>query len=229
MRAKILIVDDESAIRQMVCLALSQSSYDCIEAADTAEAQAKILAEMPNLILLDWMLPGLSGVEYSRRLRREKLTRDIPIIMLTARTEEHDKVAGLDSGADDYITKPFSTRELLSRIKALLRRTAPHAAQSQVEIGGLMLDPVTHRVSAHGQHLELGPTEFRLLQFFMSHPERVHSRERLLDSVWGNNVYVEERTVDVHIRRLRKVLTPTGHDQLIQTVRGAGYRFSARD
>jgi len=149
MRAKILIVDDESAIRQMVCLALSQSSYDCIEAADTAEAQAKILAEMPNLILLDWMLPGLSGVEYSRRLRREKLTRDIPIIMLTARTEEHDKVAGLDSGADDYITKPFSTRELLSRIKALLRRTAPHAAQSQVEIGGLMLDPVTHPVSAH--------------------------------------------------------------------------------
>jgi two-component system phosphate regulon response regulator PhoB len=213
----------------MVCLALSQSSYDCIEAADTAEAQAKILAEMPNLILLDWMLPGLSGVEYSRRLRREKLTRDIPIIMLTARTEEHDKVAGLDSGADDYITKPFSTRELLSRIKALLRRTAPHAAQSQVEIGGLMLDPVTHRVSAHGQHLELGPTEFRLLQFFMTHPERVHSRERLLDSVWGSNVYVEERTVDVHIRRLRKILTATGHDRLVQTVRGAGYRFSTQD
>jgi two-component system phosphate regulon response regulator PhoB len=171
----------------------------------------------------------LSGVEYSRRLRREKLTRDIPIIMLTARTEEHDKVAGLDSGADDYITKPFSTRELLSRIKALLRRTAPHAAQSQVEIGGLMLDPVTHRVSAHGQHLELGPTEFRLLQFFMTHPERVHSRERLLDSVWGSNVYVEERTVDVHIRRLRKILTATGHDRLVQTVRGAGYRFSTQD
>ena len=229
MRAKILIVEDESAIRQMVCLALSQSSYDCIEAADTTEAQAKILADMPDLILLDWMLPGLSGVEYSRRLRREKLTRDIPIIMLTARTEEHDKVAGLDSGADDYITKPFSTRELLSRIKALLRRTAPHAAQAQVEIGGLMLDPVTHRVSAHGQHLELGPTEFRLLQFFMTHPERVHSRERLLDSVWGSNVYVEERTVDVHIRRLRKLLTATGHDRLVQTVRGAGYRFSTQD
>jgi two-component system phosphate regulon response regulator PhoB len=229
MRAKILIVDDESAIRQMVCLALSQANYDCIEAADTTEAQTKILADKPDLILLDWMLPGLSGVEYSRRLRREKLTRDIPVIMLTARTEETDKVTGLDSGADDYITKPFSTREMLSRIKALLRRTAPHAAESPVEIGGLMLDPVTHRVSARGQHLELGPTEFRLLQFFMSHPERVHSRERLLDSVWGNNVYVEERTVDVHIRRLRKVLTPTGHDQLIQTVRGAGYRFSARD
>ena len=229
MRAKILIVDDESAIRQMVCLALGQSNYDCIEAADTAEAQAKILAEMPDLILLDWMLPGLSGVEYSRRLRREKLTRDIPIIMLTARTEEHDKVAGLDSGADDYITKPFSTRELLSRIKALLRRTAPHAAQSQVEIGGLMLDPVTHRVSVHGKSLEMGPTEFRLLQFFMTHPERVHSRERLLDSVWGNNVYVEERTVDVHIRRLRKILTATGHDRLIQTVRGSGYRLSTQD
>ena len=229
MRAKILIVDDESAIRQMVSLALSQSNYDCIEAADAAEAQAKILADMPDLILLDWMLPGLSGVEYSRRLRREKLTRDIPVIMLTARTEEHDKVAGLDSGADDYITKPFSTRELLSRIKALLRRTAPHAAQSQVEIGGLMLDPVTHRVSAHGQHLELGPTEFRLLQFFMTHPERVHSRERLLDSVWGSNVYVEERTVDVHIRRLRKILTATGHDRLVQTVRGAGYRFSIQE
>jgi two-component system phosphate regulon response regulator PhoB len=229
MRAKILIVDDESAIRQMVCLALSQSSYDCIEAADTAEAQTKILAEMPDLILLDWMLPGLSGVEYSRRLRREKLTRDIPIIMLTARTEEHDKVAGLDSGADDYITKPFSTRELLSRIKALLRRTAPHAAQSQVEIGGLMLDPVTHRVNVHGKSLEMGPTEFRLLHFFMTHPERVHTRERLLDSVWGSNVYVEERTVDVHIRRLRKILTATGHDRLIQTVRGAGYRFSTQD
>jgi two-component system phosphate regulon response regulator PhoB len=229
MRAKILIVDDESAIRQMVCLALSQSSYDCIEASDAAEAQAKILAEVPDLILLDWMLPGLSGVEYSRRLRREKLTRDIPVIMLTARTEEHDKVTGLDSGADDYITKPFSTRELLSRIKALLRRTAPHAAQSQVEIGGLMLDPVTHRVSVHGTSLEMGPTEFRLLQFFMTHPERVHSRERLLDSVWGSNVYVEERTVDVHIRRLRKILTATGHDRLIQTVRGAGYRLSTQD
>jgi two-component system phosphate regulon response regulator PhoB len=226
MRAKILIVDDEPAIRQMVCLTLSQSSYDCIEAADAAEAQAKILADMPDLILLDWMLPGLSGIEYSRRLRREKLTRDIPVIMLTARTEEEDKVSGLDSGADDYITKPFSTRELLSRIKALLRRTAPHAAQSQVEIGGLMLDPVTHRVNVHGKSLDMGPTEFRLLQFFMTHPERVHSRERLLDSVWGNNVYVEERTVDVHIRRLRKILVTTGHDRLIQTVRGAGYRFS---
>ncbi|MDO8703982.1 MAG: phosphate regulon transcriptional regulator PhoB [Sulfuricaulis sp.] len=229
MRAKILIVDDESAIRQMICLALTQANHSCLEAADADEAQAKILADKPDLILLDWMLPKISGIEFAARLRREKLTQDIPIIMLTARTEEEDKIKGLDTGADDYITKPFSTRELLSRIKALLRRTAPHAVESPVEIRGLALDPITHRVSTDSRNLELGPTEFRLLHFFMTHPERVHSRERLLDSVWGNNVYVEERTVDVHIRRLRKALTPTGHDRLIQTVRGAGYRFSARD
>lgn len=227
MRAKILIVDDESAIRQMVCLALSQANYVCLEAADVAEAQARIIADMPDLILLDWMLPKVSGVEYAHRLRREKLTQNIPVIMLTARTEEEDKVKGLDSGADDYITKPFSTRELLSRIRALLRRTTPHAVESPVELAGLRLDPSTHRVSAHGQDLELGPTEFRLLHFFMTHPEKVHARERLLDGVWGNTVYVEERTVDVHIRRLRKILTASGHDRLIQTVRGSGYRFSA--
>jgi two-component system, OmpR family, phosphate regulon response regulator PhoB len=228
MRGKILIVDDEPAIRQMVSLALSQANYDCLEAADTAEAQTKILADKPDLILLDWMLPKVSGMDYARQLRREKLTEDIPVIMLTARTEEEDKVKGLDSGVDDYITKPFSTRELLARIRALLRRTSPHAAEVSVETGGLSLDPVTHRVTAAGQTLSLGPTEFRLLHFFMTHPERVHSRERLLDGVWGNNVYVEERTVDVHIRRLRKILTPTGHDGLIQTVRGTGYRFSAQ-
>jgi len=174
------------------------------------------------------MLPKISGMDYARQLRREKLTEDIPVIMLTARTEEEDKVKGLDSGVDDYITKPFSTRELLARIRALLRRTSPHAAEVSVETGGLSLDPVTHRVTAAGQTLSLGPTEFRLLHFFMTHPERVHSRERLLNGVWGNNVYVEERTVDVHIRRLRKILTPTGHDGLIQTVRGTGYRFSAQ-
>ncbi len=229
MRAKILIVDDEAAIRQMVCLALSQANYQCLEAADTQQAQKKILSDKPDVILLDWMLPGLSGLEYARLLRREKLTAQVPIIMLTARTEEEDKVKGLDSGADDYITKPFSTRELLSRIRAQLRRSAPHAVESLVEVDGLALDPVTHRVSASGQHLELGPTEFRLLHFFMTHPERVHSRERLLDGVWGNNVYVEVRTVDVHIRRLRKILTPTGHERLIQTVRGAGYRFSTHN
>ncbi len=228
MRAKILIVDDESAIRQMVCLALSQANYDCHEAADVAEAQASILADKPDLILLDWMLPGLSGIEYARRLRREKLTQSIPVIMLTARAEEEDKIKGLDSGTDDYITKPFSTRELLSRIRAQLRRAAPHAVESPVEVEGLALDPTTHRVSARGHQLEMGPTEFRLLHFFMTHPERVHSRERLLDGVWGNNVYVEERTVDVHIRRLRKILATSGYDRLIQTVRGAGYRFSPR-
>jgi len=226
MRGKILIVDDEPAIRQMVCLALSQANFDCLEAMDTTEAQTKILADKPDLILLDWMLPKVSGMEYARQLRREKLTEDIPIIMLTARTEEEDKIKGFDSGVDDYITKPFSTRELLARIRALLRRTSPHAAEITVEIGGLSLDPVTHRVTANSATLSLGPTEFRLLHFFMTHPERVHSRERLLNDVWGDNVYVEERTVDVHIRRLRKILAPAGCDRLIQTVRGTGYRFS---
>jgi two-component system phosphate regulon response regulator PhoB len=229
MRGRILIVEDEAAIRQMVCLALSQAGYECLEAVDAKQAQDTIVAQVPDLILLDWMLPQESGVDYARRLRREKLTQNIPIIMLTARTEEEDKVKGLDSGADDYITKPFSTRELQARIKALLRRTSPHATEESVEIDGLALDPVTHRVLAQGKTVDLGPTEFRLLHFFMTHPERVHSRERLLNGVWGDNVYVEERTVDVHIRRLRKALTPTGHDRLIQTVRGAGYRFSARE
>ncbi|MDH5511797.1 MAG: phosphate regulon transcriptional regulator PhoB [Gammaproteobacteria bacterium] len=225
-QAKILVVDDEPAIRQMVCLALEQASFVCLEAADVSEARKLIVADRPDLILLDWMLPKVSGVDYAHRLRHEKLTQDIPVIMLTARTEEDDKVKGLDSGADDYITKPFSTRELLSRIRALLRRTTPHTAEVAVETGGLALDPVTHRVTAAGKPVSLGPTEFRLLHFFMTHPERVHSRERLLNSVWGSNVYVEDRTVDVHIRRLRKILAPTRHDRLIQTVRGSGYRFS---
>jgi two-component system, OmpR family, phosphate regulon response regulator PhoB len=175
------------------------------------------------------MLPGMSGIDYARKLRRDKLTQGVPVIMLTARSQEEDKVRGLDTGADDYITKPFSTRELVARIKALLRRSAPLATDEPVEVRGLALDPVTHRVQAGDIKLELGPMEFRLLHFFMTHPERVHSRERILDSVWGNNVYVEERTVDVHIRRLRKALTPSGHDGLIQTVRGAGYRLSAQD
>jgi two-component system phosphate regulon response regulator PhoB len=227
-RGKILIVDDEDAIRKMVCLALSQAGYECLEAADAGEADARIVQGTPDLVLLDWMLPGVSGVEYARRLRREKLTQHLPVIMLTARTEEDDKVRGLDSGADDYITKPFSTRELLARIKSLLRRAAPHAAEIAVETDGLELDPATHRVTASGRSLPLGPTEFRLLHFFMTHPERVQTRERLLNGVWGDNVYVEERTVDVHIRRLRKALGATGHDRLIQTVRGSGYRFSAQ-
>lgn len=228
MPAKILIVDDESAIRQMVALALTSAGYQCLEAADAGEAHAQIVRDTPDLILLDWMMPRVSGIEYARRLRQEKLTRGIPIIMLTARTEEEDKVRGFDSGSDDYITKPFSTRELLARIKALLRRTTPHAAEVSVETDGLAIDPTTHRVTANGRAVVLGPTEFRLLHFFMTHPERVHSRERLLNGVWGENVYVEERTVDVHIRRLRKTLAATGHDRLIQTVRGTGYRFSAQ-
>jgi len=226
MRGKILIVDDEPAIRAMLGLTLREAGYECREAEDSTQAQAQILADPPDLILLDWMLPGVSGVEFARRLRRERLTQYIPIIMLTARTEEEDKVRGLETGADDYITKPFSTRELAARIKALLRRAAPHSTDLPVEIEGLKLDPASHRVHAGEQEIELGPTEFRLLHFFMTHPERVHSRERLLNDVWGNNVYVEERTIDVHIRRLRKALTASGHDRLVQTVRGAGYRFS---
>ena len=226
MQPKILIVEDEAAVRQMVCMALSRENYECLEAADATQAQARILEATPDLMLLDWMLPGLSGVEYARRLRTEKLTRDIPIIMLTARTEEEDKVRGLQSGVDDYITKPFSMRELTARIKALLRRAAPHNDDKAIEIAGLQLDPVTHRILVHGESIKLGPTEFRLLHFLMSHPENVHSRERLLNSVWGKGIYVEERTVDVHIRRLRKALAISGHDRLIQTVRTAGYRFS---
>jgi len=226
MRARILIVEDEAPIRQMVCLALNQAGFECIEAGDVSEAQTVLLSRPPDLILLDWMLPGLSGVDFARRLRTEKLTREVPIIMLTARAEEEDKLRGFDSGVDDYLTKPFSTRELISRIKAQLRRSAPHTGESSLELDGLQLDPSTHRVSAEGKSLALGPTEFRLLHFFMAHPERVHSRERLLNDVWGENVYVEERTVDVHIRRLRKALATTGHDRLIQTVRGSGYRFS---
>jgi two-component system phosphate regulon response regulator PhoB len=226
MQPKILIVEDEAAIRQMLCLALARENYECLEAADTVQAQAKILKAVPDLLLLDWMLPGLSGIDYARRLRTEKLTQDIPIIMLTARIEEQDKIRGLQNGADDYLTKPFSTGELLARIKALLRRTMPHNVDTALEMAGLLLDPVTHRVLAHGAGVKLGPTEFRLLHFFMAHPENVHSRERLLNSVWGGNVYVEERTVDVHIRRLRKALAGGGHDSLIQTVRAAGYRFS---
>jgi two-component system phosphate regulon response regulator PhoB len=227
-KAKILIVEDETAIRAMVNLALTQAGHECIEAEDALKARDQIRQQPPDLILLDWMLPKLSGVDYARELRREKLTQDIPVIMLTARTEEDDKVRGLDAGADDYLTKPFSTRELLARIKALLRRHRPHAAQAAVEADGLSLDPATHRVSAAGKGLELGPTEFKLLHFFMTHPERVHSRERLLNGVWGDNVYVEERTVDVHIRRLRKALSESGHERLIQTVRGSGYRFSSQ-
>lgn len=225
---RILIIEDEQPIREMIAFALENTGFDLQEAADARQAQAIIAESPPDLILLDWMLPGGSGVEYARRLKKDELTRDIPIIMLTARTDEEDKVRGLESGADDYVTKPFSPRELVARIRAVLRRGGPPAEDEMLRANALLLDTASHRVSVADRLLELGPTEYRLLEFFMSHPERVYSRNQLLDRVWGSNVYVEERTVDVHIRRLRKALEPHEHDYLIQTVRGAGYRFSTR-
>jgi len=225
---RILIVDDERAIREMVCLALSSEGYQCLEAADAHKADSIIKEIRPDVILLDWMMPGISGVDYARSLRRRDEGRDIPIIMLTARVGEDDMIRGLDSGADDYLTKPFSTRELLARIRAILRRTGNHAVEKEIiELSGLQLDTSAHRVSSKGRPIELGPTEYKLLKFFMENPERVFSREQVLNNVWGDNIYVEERTVDVHIRRLRKALEPFECDRLIQTVRGAGYRFSA--
>ncbi len=229
MNAKcILIVEDEQPIREMVMFSLAGAGFEVQEAADARQAQACIAERPPDLILLDWMLPGISGIDFARRLKREDLTRELPIIMLTARAEEEDKVQGLESGSDDYITKPFSPRELVARIRAVLRRGGPGAEDEMLRANGLSLDLASHRVSAGETPLDVGPTEYRLLEFFMSHPERVYSRGQLLDRVWGSNVYVEERTVDVHIRRLRKVLEPHGYDALIQTVRGAGYRFSTR-
>jgi two-component system phosphate regulon response regulator PhoB len=224
----ILIIEDEPAIREMVGFALERAGFSWEEAEDAEAGQARIADRVPDLILLDWMLPGTSGVDLARRMKRDELTRNIPIIMLTARGEEADRVRGLEVGADDYVVKPFSPRELVARINAVLRRTRPEEREERLEVDDLVLDPVGHWVMSKGDSLELGPTEFRLLHFFMSHPDRVYSREQLLDRVWGRNVYVEERTVDVHIRRLRKALSLHGHDRLIQTVRGAGYRFSAR-
>ncbi len=226
MPGKILVVDDEPAIRAMVRFALKQADFSCIEAADTEQAQTLVLSDLPDLILLDWMLPGVSGVDYARRLRRERLTQNIPIIMLTARADEDDKVRALGTGADDFMTKPFSPRELVARVKAILRRTAPMVSGDVVAVADLILDPAAHKVLAGDEGVTLGPTEFRLLHFFMTHPERVHSRERVLDAVWGSNTYVDERTVDVHIRRLRRALMASGYDRYVQTVRGVGYRFS---
>ena len=225
---RILIVEDEQPIREMVMFALANAGYDVREAADARQAQIRIAEHLPDLMLLDWMLPGISGIDYARRLKKEDLTRDLPIIMLTARAEEEDTVQGLESGADDYMTKPFSPRELVARIRAVLRRGGPAGEDEMLRANGLSLDLASHRVSAGETLLEMGPTEYRLLEFFMAHPERVYSRGQLLDRVWGSNVYVEERTVDVHIRRLRKALETHGFDTLIQTVRGAGYRFSTR-
>jgi two-component system phosphate regulon response regulator PhoB len=227
MPANILLVEDEPAIQELIAFNLQQAGHHVLRA-DSAEAGMSLVrSALPDLILLDWMLPGMSGVEFARKLRGDERTRQVPVIMLTARSEEADKITGLDTGADDYITKPFSPRELQARIKAVLRRRAPQMTDDLVEVNGLKLDPATHRVSGNDQSIDLGPTEFRLLHFFMTHPERVHSRAQLLDHVWGDHVFVEERTVDVHIRRLRSALEATGHDALIQTVRGTGYRLSA--
>ena len=223
----ILIVDDESAIREMISVALEMAGYTCVEASHTQQALPMIVDSKPDLILLDWMLPNCSGIEFARRLKKDDRTSEIPIIMLTAKGEEDNKIQGLDAGCDDYITKPFSPRELVARLKAVLRRTTPQGIEQVIEIEGLSLDPICHRVTANGSTIDIGPTEYRLLQFFMTHPERAYSRSQLLDQVWGGNVYVEERTVDVHIRRLRKALGES-HQHLIQTVRGTGYRFSTQ-
>ena len=223
----ILIVEDETAIREMVRLAIARAGFEPREAADAHQAEVLIADRIPDLILLDWMLPGTSGIDLARRLRRAESTRAVPIILLTARGEEEDKVRGFEVGVDDYVTKPFSPRELVARMWAVLRRVSPGGEEDRIELGDLLLDNASHRVSVGGEELHLGPTEFRLLHFFMTHPERVYSRGQILDRVWGGNVYIEERTVDVHIRRLRKALEPSGHDHLLQTVRGSGYRFSA--
>ena len=226
MDATILLVEDEPAILELLVINITQCGYRALRAHDASSAISHISRALPDLILLDWMLPDISGVELARRLRSDARTRDIPIIMLTARAEERDKVLGLESGADDYITKPFSPRELKARIRAVLRRRVPQAGDETVSAGGLELSPTTHRVSAKGAMIDLGPTEFRLLHFFMTHAERVYSRSQLLNHVWGDHVFVEERTVDVHIRRLRQELEPSGLNDMIQTVRGSGYRFS---
>jgi len=225
---QILIVEDERPIREMIAFGLRRSGFEVREAADVTSARASIADRRPDLVLVDWMLPDMSGLELTRALKRDKDTQDMPIIMLTARAEEQDKVMGLDGGADDYVTKPFSPRELLARINAVLRRAGNGINDDVVEAEGLVLDIGSQRVTVGDRTVPLGPTEYRLLSFFMTHAERVYSRAQLLDRVWGGNVYVEERTVDVHIRRLRKALEPYDYDRFIQTVRGSGYRFSTR-
>ncbi len=225
----ILVVEDEDAIRGMLMMVLEQAGLTPIQAADAEEAQKVLDESTPDLILLDWMLPGISGVEWARRLKKEPIYRDIPIIVLTARGEEEDKVRGLEIGADDYMTKPFSPKELVARIRAVLRRSGKIQGQAQVTLGDLMLDTEQHRLSIGDKQLEVSPTEFRLMHFFMTHPDKVYSRTQLLDQVWGRSVYIEERTIDVHIRRLRKILEEYGREDLVQTVRGFGYRFSLVD
>ncbi len=224
---RVLIIDDEAPIREMLRVALEMADYQCQEAENAQQALGMIVDERPDLVILDWMMPGTSGLELTRRLKKDPLTVDIPVILLTARGEEDHKVQGLEAGADDYITKPFSPRELVARLKAVLRRAAPLQEDGSVRVGNLELDTVSHRILADGQVLDIGPTEFRLLQFFMTHQDRAFTRCQLLDRVWGGNVYVEERTVDVHIRRLRKALGEP-YAAMIQTVRGMGYRFSQK-
>ena len=223
---QILVVEDEASIRDMLRFALERAEFRIVLAANAQEARLRIAESRPDLILLDWMMPGLSGVEYAKELKNGATTKDIPIIMVTARAEEEDKVRALNIGADDYLSKPFSLPELIARIQAVLRRAMPGGVEERLTVAGLEVDAASQRVSARGEPVKLGPTEYRLLHFFISHPERVYTREQVLDRVWGQNVYVEERTVDVHIRRLRKALEPYGYDNMIQTVRGTGYRFS---
>ena len=228
MKANVLIVEDESPILELLALNISQAGYNPLRAISAEHAEKLINESLPDIILLDWMLPGMSGIDFAKKLRSNTLTKTIPIIMLTARSDELDKVKGLEVGADDYITKPFSPRELNARIKAVLRRKAPELTEDLLKINGLELNPVSHRVSGNNKPLEMGPTEFRLLHFFMSNPERVYSRSQLLDKVWGSQIFIEDRTVDVHIRRLRNILTQSQHEGLIQTVRGSGYRLSTK-
>ncbi len=228
MSTTILVIEDEPAIQELIAVNLSFAGHKVLRAFDAEQAQTLIRAELPDLILLDWMLPGVSGITLAKQLRSEDRTSQVPLIMLTAKGAEEDKVEGLEAGADDYITKPFSPKELMARIKAVLRRRAPQLTDDVIKIGTLTLDPATHRVTGDDLALSVGPTEFRLLHFFMTHTERVFSRTQLLDQVWGDHVFVEERTVDVHIRRLRKALEPGGYDAHIETVRGAGYRFTTQ-
>jgi two-component system phosphate regulon response regulator PhoB len=224
--SRILVVEDESAIAELISINLRHAGYDVTIAGAGDQAQAEVDRVLPDLVVLDWMLPGESGLTLAKRWRGQARTRDLPIIMLTARAEEPDKIAGLDAGADDYLVKPFSTNELLARIRAVLRRKAPEALDTVVEVGGLRLDPATRRVTRGDREVRIGPTEFRLLHFFMTHPERVHSRAQLLDRVWGDHVFIEERTVDVHVKRLREALDPVQCARMIETVRGAGYRLT---
>jgi two-component system, OmpR family, phosphate regulon response regulator PhoB len=225
MTPTVLVVEDEPAIQELIAINLTHAGFQVMRAGSAEEAAVAIRAALPDLVLLDWMLPGQSGAELARRLRSNERTRDLPIIMLTARVHEEDRVQGLEAGADDYVTKPFSPKELIARVRALLRRRAPHLAGEAVGIGGLELNPASHRVTADGKPVELGPTEFRLLLFLMTHAERAYTRTQLLDEVWGDHVFIEERTVDVHIRRLRAALEPSGHHERIETVRGTGYRL----